>query len=204
MIPLGGTELETLLLEKHNEYRNQIAEGSVKSFPQAARMTKVTWNEELSHLAELNSKRCVFEHDKCRGTAEFPYAGQAIAYYDTAINQNYNNERVIKKMMEKMFNEYFNVDVEDIESINTFNKDGFDIGNFLQIAQDKANQIGCGLADYIIGNYRRLHLVCNYSYGNIRGGRVYEEGESCSLCETGCSDDYPALCNENEVVPNTP
>lgn len=37
------------------------------------------WDDELAYLAELNAKTCKIEHDLCRNTANFPYAGQNLA-----------------------------------------------------------------------------------------------------------------------------
>jgi Cysteine-rich secretory protein family len=59
-----------LLVDGHNKYRNMIALGKVSGFQSAKRMAKVTWNNELAKLAELNTKQCDMKHDDCRNTRE--------------------------------------------------------------------------------------------------------------------------------------
>ena len=55
----------------HNEKRNGIASGSVARFGPAVRMATVVWSDEMAALAELNTKQCEMEHDKCRATGIF-------------------------------------------------------------------------------------------------------------------------------------
>jgi hypothetical protein len=67
------------IVHLHNHFRNLIASGDVKGYSGAARMGVVGWDDELAYLAELNAKSCKIEHDRCRNTVTFPYAGQNLA-----------------------------------------------------------------------------------------------------------------------------
>ena len=60
--------LQKMFVDGHNEKRNLIASGSVAGFGPAKRMASVVWCPELASLAELNTKQCVMEHDKCHNT----------------------------------------------------------------------------------------------------------------------------------------
>lgn len=50
--------------------------GRVAGFDRAARMATVSWDETLAYLAELNTRQCNMEHDKCRATDRYIYSGQ--------------------------------------------------------------------------------------------------------------------------------
>lgn len=60
-----------MFLDGHNEKRNAIASGSVTGFGPAVRMATVVWSPELATLAEMNTKQCIMEHDKCHNTGSF-------------------------------------------------------------------------------------------------------------------------------------
>jgi hypothetical protein len=66
---LNSSHIQSIL-DFHNEKRNLIAIGGLGQFPQAIRMAKMIWNDELALLAGLNTKQCVMKHDACRNTSE--------------------------------------------------------------------------------------------------------------------------------------
>lgn len=68
-----------LILHMHNFYRNTIASGNTPGFPPAVKMGALKWDDELAYLAELNAMACEIEHDKCRNTRSFAFAGQNLA-----------------------------------------------------------------------------------------------------------------------------
>lgn len=47
-----------ILLEEHNWFRNAVALGELRGYATAARMARITWNDELAKLAELNVRQC--------------------------------------------------------------------------------------------------------------------------------------------------
>ena len=52
-------------------------------------MPTLVWSDELQRLAELNVLSCLYGHDKCRNTIDFPLVGQNIAansFYGMEIN----------------------------------------------------------------------------------------------------------------------
>lgn len=72
-------EHKKIILEEHNNLRNKIAGGKQKGFKPAKKMATMKWNDELAYLATLNALGCDFEHDQCRNTDDFTYAGQNLA-----------------------------------------------------------------------------------------------------------------------------
>lgn len=99
---LNISNYKDYVVKRHNELRNSLAAGNI-GLPKADRLTEVVWDDELSYLATLNAKQCRMEHDKCRNTEEFPYAGQNIASsfgfpndnssIDNAINSWWNEHK---------------------------------------------------------------------------------------------------------------
>lgn len=78
VVPLNS-HWKSYIIHMHNHFRNSVASGDVKGFTGAVRMGVVSWDDELAYLAELNAKQCKIEHDRCRNTVAFPYAGQNLA-----------------------------------------------------------------------------------------------------------------------------
>jgi Cysteine-rich secretory protein family len=72
--------LRQVIVDAHNERRNRLAKGQISGFEAAVRMPVMLWSGELSYLAELKAKQCLFQHDKCHNTARFKQTGQNMAY----------------------------------------------------------------------------------------------------------------------------
>lgn len=63
------------ILHKHNNLRNNVAAGRNTGFqnaqlPQATRMARTRWNDELAQIAALNTRQCRMAHDTCRATSK--------------------------------------------------------------------------------------------------------------------------------------
>lgn len=63
---------KNLILRIHNRLWNQVALGKLPGYPKAVRMPILRWDDEL---AELNVRQCQMNHDQCRDTDKFRYAG---------------------------------------------------------------------------------------------------------------------------------
>lgn len=67
--------------------------------------------------------------------------------------------------------------------------------------------IGCAMIQYTQNeqghDWVHQNYVCNYSNSIARGHPVYNSGKTCTLCQTGCSEEYPGLCNVGEQVEPT-
>lgn len=85
----------------------------------------------------------------------------------------------------------------DMSYINKYRSSIFKIGHFTQLATAGADRVGCAMSKYNIGK-KYVLFACNYSLGNIDSQPVYKTGKPCSNCKSGCSKNYPGLCNSNE------
>lgn len=72
--------------------------------------------------------------------------------------------------------------------------------NFLTLIHEKANRVGCAIAQFQGAKGKTTYMVCNYSYSTIKGEKVYESGEAASKCEKGINENYSALCSETEEI----
>lgn len=105
------TPFKDLILKTHNTLRNELAGGNVNGgevgkYPEAAKMTTVKYNDELAFLALAKAKTCEFEHDKCRKTPLFRWAGQNIAEIPCYGASFTKFENAIKLSMKLWWEEY--------------------------------------------------------------------------------------------------
>lgn len=73
-------------------------------------------------------------------------------------------------------------------------------GHFTQVVMANSPKIGCTIVNYLANSWKNTLLVCNYGQTNMISWPVYRTGKPCSGCRSGCSKNYPGLCNTNEVV----
>lgn len=72
------------------------------------------WDNELAYLAELNARTCVYDHDTCRATDKFPYAGQNLARRGNS--QDYEvTASALKFMITDWFLEYKDANMSYIQ-----------------------------------------------------------------------------------------
>ncbi|XP_055549624.1 venom allergen 3 homolog [Wyeomyia smithii] len=199
--------LQALILDLHNDYRSTIATGnqnyaSNSYYPQAQRMATMVWSNELAAVAAANARRCVFGHDQCRNTDDFRVAGQNIAsksYYGMTISVN----ELIKGFVDAWYSEYVYANPSYIASYPQ-DYTGPAIGHFTQVVADRATHIGCSMVTYHESPWINQLFVCNYAITNIIGQPVYQIGNYCSMCTTGCNPHYPGLCNIGEAINPNP
>lgn len=61
-------EIQQSLLDIHNQYRQQIANGEIDNYDAASNMATMEWDPTLASFAELNVRKCTFAHDDCMNT----------------------------------------------------------------------------------------------------------------------------------------
>jgi hypothetical protein len=177
-----------------------LASGDVRGFAGAARMGVVSWDDELAYLAELNAKQCKIEHDRCRNTVAFPYAGQNLALgylFD---------DHTLEWALTNFTTEWF-IEHEDANQgiMDQFHRPaGKPIGHFTLMMSDRQTKVGCAMVKFTerLYNYDyKVHVfACNYSFNNIYQQPVYRKGKSCSKCSTGCHSYYRGLCSDREPI----
>ena len=160
------------------------------------------WNDELAKLALLNARTCRFEHDHCRNTEKFKYAGQNIAL-SQASDEFETLNAIIKNAHQNWYIEVQNATQNVIDSyyFSSYKV----IGHFTQIVNDLSNEVGCAVVQYTeIDGWKSSLFVCDYARTNIMNLPIYVSGDTASKCISGTNPDFEALCSINEVVdPNS-
>ncbi|XP_037027736.1 antigen 5 like allergen Cul n 1-like [Bradysia coprophila] len=185
----------SLLLQSHNQLRSDIATGKIQRYDQADQMIEMEWDHELARLAEMNVKTCIFAHDQCRSTDQYPLPGQNI-HITWFKNQDY--EDVDFNLVESTKSWFREHELCDMSFIHSYRRSDKKIGHFTQIVKAAADRVGCALAKYDDGKQKNMLLTCNYSVGDILDEPIYTTGKPCSKCLSGCSQLYSGLCNSNE------
>ncbi|XP_055607821.1 antigen 5 like allergen Cul n 1-like [Uranotaenia lowii] len=157
-------------------------------------MRTMRWDDELAYLAGSNARRCEMQHDQCRNTENFPYAGQNLAIYSTNA-RSFNVTAQIVSMINAWYKESLNVNIKDLESLSA---PDFPIIHFTQIVRDTSNAIGCATSTWKENGMTYFYLVCNYAVGNLVGEQVYSTGSTASGCTTSNNSLYTGLCSTLE------
>ncbi|CAG9802164.1 unnamed protein product [Chironomus riparius] len=195
-------EHKKIILEEHNKLRNKIANGEESGFEPAKKMVTMKWNDELAYLANLNALGCDFEHDKCRNTDDFAYAGQNLAVRSST-GDFPETKKALRDAIRDWYSEYEISTQSDIDKY-PLDTNGRMIGHFTQVVNGLAGEVGCGVTRYTDSSsgtaFKTFQLSCDYSRTNLVNQAIYAAGKTASDCKTGTNPNYPALCSENEKV----
>ncbi|KXJ70727.1 hypothetical protein RP20_CCG022650 [Aedes albopictus] len=203
--------LKTFLLDKHNTARNLLACGNVKPHPAAAKMIELNWNDELEFLADCNTMKCIYGHDPCRSTGEFPFAGQNIASKLVCGKTPLGVEQMIADSVDVWFQEHRNTTPSMTDSFPQGKVPGGPIGHFTLLVNDMVERIGCSYITYQEQQQRgkkrtcqRHYLVCNYSYSNFVGEKTYTKSRQhpAQQCYFRSSK-HSCLCSSNSSGSNS-
>lgn len=138
------------------------------------------------------------QHDACRSTQNYRYAGQNLAY-----QANGRAFEPIDTLVEKVVNDWYkevsNAAQADIDKCCN-SKSGKTIGHFTQLVTDRATQVGCAISRYTEKQWKTSLMACNYAFTNLVGEKVYISGKTASGCSSGINPIYPALCSENKQI----
>ncbi|XP_050092134.1 scoloptoxin SSD552-like [Anopheles aquasalis] len=179
------------ILHLHNLYRSHVASGKQSPLPPASNMAALVWDEELATQAGHNARSCVFAHDRCRNTPQYPYSGQNLSlmrYYGTS----YTIDDLIARFINGWWSEFKATRPAYIEAFPRSQTKK--IGHFTQIVSDRTTRIGCAMQTWEEGLWRTVYFVCNYSFTNIVGQQVYTAGPTGAHCSAGLDPTYPGLC----------
>lgn len=196
---------KALVLKEHNVRRNMLACGTAEPHPPGSRMTEVIWDKELEFLADCNSAKCVYGHDQCRSTSEFPHAGQNIAAKLTCGKPLSTPEEVIITSIDVWFTEYKNTTLVDTDAYPRKAAGGA-IGHFTVMSNDNVRRLGCS---YIVFEEPgrlgikvcyRYYFVCNYSYNNFIGKKTYCKDRVPAKNCAARSAQYSCLCDNKQPL----
>ncbi|KAM7348174.1 venom allergen-1-like [Cochliomyia hominivorax] len=181
------------ILNKHNALRNHIASGKLRGYKAAVRMATLRWSPELAKLAAYNVKQCKIQHDKCRNTRKFSFAGQNIAQISWS-GRNRAIGTIITQQIQSWFNEYKKCSMAVINKMNDVSK----CGHFTAVVNEKNIAVGCAILRQTKGRKTTQLMTCNYAYTNVIGKPVYRSGRTASKCRTGRNRRFKALCSPRE------
>ena len=107
-------------------------------------------------------------------------------------------------MVTMWYNESAYTRVSDINLFTTLYNGDKAIGHFTALVNELQTHIGCAVAHYTDGTWRRHYLACNYAFTNMQKFPVYKSGPPSSGCTTGRDSVYKNLCSLNESINPNP
>lgn len=191
------------VLDRHNELRNKIASGgdTTGNNEAASNMMALSYDLALEYTAICHVHGCRMKHDVCRGTKQFPSAGQNLAMQITTSSTSVQSEDVNIDVYKGFVDDWYNeIKLGDFKSvIDSYNFD-HSTGHFTALIWATTTHVGCARAvDRSKKNSLTVHMTCNYApSGNVIGKPMYTKGTGCSSCPSGasCNSKYTALCGE--------
>jgi hypothetical protein len=154
------------------------------------------WNQDMADYAGLNVLSCTYGHD-CHNTPEYPNAGQNI--FTQSVIGNNVDYKDISEFIEQAIMKWWSEKDMTNQSYMDNCCSSLSTAHFLQMAQQKVDEIGCAISRYPEGpTTRTSYIVCNYKITNLRNTPVYTSGSPASKCTTGSNPMYKNLCSTSE------
>lgn len=190
---------QSTLLDAHNKKRNHVAGGGESKLKRACQMATMKWDPELAKLAEYNVKQCQMNHDKCRNTVKFKYAGQNLAELGRSGGPDPDYGQLIQKAVDKWYEEVKDCNQGYIDAY-PMNYRGPAIGHFTVLVAERNTHMGCAASEYTKSNgFKYFLMACNYATTNMMDFPIYKScGSSAQDCKSGKNSKYPNLCSPNE------
>ncbi|XP_002134425.2 antigen 5 like allergen Cul n 1 [Drosophila pseudoobscura] len=187
------------VVHAHNTLRQKWASGGGDTVSRSAcRMATISWDQELARLAELNTRQCLLEHDKCHNTLKYRNSGQNLYMAGFAGIIPSSVERILKRAMDDWAAEGSDITREQLQA---FHLSGADITHFAVMVSEANVAVGCAVTRFKQQNFHHFLVACNYGTGNELNKPVYS---SCSVAGSGCqtkaNPQYPALCSQDEQI----
>ncbi|ELU00910.1 hypothetical protein CAPTEDRAFT_221658 [Capitella teleta] len=174
-----STQVQQDILDLHNRMRRM--EGS-------SDMNVLTWNTELTVMAEEWAERCYWGHGQpSRTNPPFKHIGQNLYAY-TGHFDPLNGLHAFYD--EKPFYDY-----------DTGACSKYPCGHYTQVVWADTKEVGCAYSNCPNLDNTNLgaasYLVCNYGpAGNWGGQKPYLQGEACSECSSGVGWCENGLCSD--------
>ncbi|RCN50641.1 SCP-like protein [Ancylostoma caninum] len=157
-------EMRSELLDMHNNYRSQLAEGLIvtekgEAGP-AAKMIKMVYGKKLEKSAFESAA-------KCRS-----YASSSAAYDENL--HVAHDEDFIQEALSEWFGEIYEKAQEETASVYSPS-----YNSYANMAWDTRKRVGCAIVECT----GKIHVVCHYPpIANKEGQKIYEKGAKCSKC----------------------
>ncbi|KAH8389396.1 hypothetical protein KR200_008171 [Drosophila serrata] len=171
---LNMTSYRDPLSKMFNNVRNEVAGGHYRNLPQAARMAKMSWSDELAWFAHLDVVLCRKTTHHCHTSPYFYYIGvlteEVFKNYgeDTATNLDIMNEVI----------EYWKSGIGMIDRKYTLHlPQAFDKASTFRaslLINERNSHFGC--ATIYFKNNDHFIFSCAFATANIVGMPVYKWG----------------------------
>lgn len=194
-------EHQQLILSLFNHLRNNVAGGEMEGLPKALRMTKMSWCEDLSYLAQLNVMKCQSMPDRCHSTKRFAYSAQnnALFIYGSG-KADYSDVYIIKEQIENWFS-YRKFATAEMMASFPDELPNNKVVQFIIAVHENNTHVGCAAVRFSLDFYNHFILTCNFATINVIGEPVYTAGpKSADDCKKRPAFDYPNLCADNDIV----
>ncbi|XP_054275992.1 venom allergen 5-like [Macrosteles quadrilineatus] len=181
-----------VLLEVHNELRQQVAMGkSENRQPQAANMLLMSWSEEAARIAQRWVDQCTegTRQDVCRNLKSGERGAQN--FMVTSEQKEFDLYHFQKEAVLRWFKTGKYLDQKNLHSYKSDPKSD----HYARIVWALSDKIGCGFSKGVLNGSEVYRLACNYYPAPVEGDPVYLVGRPCSKCPYArCSEYMPALC----------
>ncbi|XP_011180154.1 scoloptoxin SSD552 [Zeugodacus cucurbitae] len=188
-------QLQSIILQLHNERREFVASGRDEMLPPAARMGELFWDEELADLAEYSVRRCLISDPHCYTTPSLPNPGRSATIFKYEAKEDTFAELVPTRIIEWL--ETSRECTAEMAAYFPENPEGH-VEFFGRAITDSNNQVGCAASEWIKKSDKLFLLVCLYTNDVESGKRLYKFGRPASRCLSGTSSQYKNLCSSKE------
>ncbi|EEZ99142.2 CRISP/Allergen/PR-1-like Protein [Tribolium castaneum] len=216
------TNFRKLLLDLHNEARNNVASGKETrgELTSASNMMAVSYSLELEYFARCYMRNRFtgrLEPGNCRVMSNGRKAGQCVI----GSKGKQTDLSWVKKAFEQWMGQIQYIRKRYIDSYSLPSGGDGENGDFIEIMWAAVNEIGC--ARIYAKDIKKLKyimpyetgLICNYGITisedqnlspNEPGRPVFKRGKPCSECPefTKCNKEYTSLCGEIAPLPTGP
>jgi len=168
------------LVDKHNEYRSNVALGNMNMQPMATNMLKLIWDESIAITAKAHADKCKFEHDFNSGFGENLYTEGSTA-------DQIDNIEVLEVGVEKW------VEEGNDFTFNNGECSASSCGHYVQAVWAIAQKVGCGYAECPLSTFGapyEILFVCRYDEGVITRRSPYESTDNSNLVASDCPLGY--------------
>ncbi|XP_041457587.1 protein HEG homolog 1-like [Lytechinus variegatus] len=179
-----SSEESASLVDKHNELRGQVS-------PEASNMEFMIWDDDLAIMAQEWSDTCYFAHGQPDNISPFSTLGQNLWLGSAGKNAPDGTGAVQAWYNEVQYYDYSTTECSYV------------CGHYTQVVWASSYAVGCGrsLCEFATSessNYTNVYIItCNYGpAGNYVGSQPYDDGPSCTQCDSGVALCYNNLCNE--------
>ncbi|XP_055301539.1 antigen 5 like allergen Cul n 1-like [Sitodiplosis mosellana] len=168
-------ESRAFMLDLINGYRSVVALGQLPDAiagRTAARMATIVWHDELEMEVQENAITCTLNHNGCRNTNQFMFAGQNMGFSCSDPASSTPDTDAVRAIFADWWNEH--LAITSIAANNDFSgiQASDPYGHFTQMVTDNSFAMGCSMVRtsygnagfcYWLGIYARFSLSRSHS-----------------------------------------